>query len=285
MAFAIGAALNTGFVGVEAVYGVLANSVALLADAAHNLSDVLALLLSWGAAVLARRLPSDRRTYGWGRGTILAALVNAAMLLVSIGAIGVEAIRHLADATPVENGTVMWVAGLGIAVNLLTALMFLRSGDDINIRAAFLHMVGDAAVSAGVVVAAALIGVTGWHWLDPVTSIAIVVVIALGSWGVLRDAVNLSVDGVPAGIAHDRVRDCLCALPGVTEVHDLHVWGLSTTETALTAHLVRDAGDDAALIRSACDAMRQRFGIGHVTLQLETAELAESCQLRPAHVV
>jgi cobalt-zinc-cadmium efflux system protein len=284
-AFAVGAVLNIGFVCAEIVYGLAANSVALLADAAHNLGDVLALLLSWGAAVMARRLPSQRRTYGWGRSTILAALINASVLLIGVGAIAVEAIRRFADPQPVAGGTVMWVAGIGIAVNLGTALLFTRGHADLNIRAAFLHMMADAAVSAGVVAAALLIGWTGFEWIDPLASLAIGAVIAWGTWGVLRDAVNLSVDGMPSGIAHGEVKECLQALPGVTEVHDLHVWGLSTTETALTAHLVRDEGDDTALIRNACDTMRQRFGIGHVTLQLETAELAECCQLRPDHVV
>ncbi len=284
-AFAIGAALNAGFVGAEFIYGLSANSVALLADAAHNLSDVLALLLSWGAATLGRRLPSARRTYGWGSGTILAALINAAILLIGVGGIGVEAIRRFADPAPIASATVVWVAAAGIAVNGVTAWMFSRGHDDLNIRAAFLHMAADALISAGVVVAALVIGETGWLWLDPMTSLVIAGVIAAGTWGVLVDAVNLSVGGVPSRIAPSDVRACLRELPGVSEVHDLHVWGLSTTETALTAHLVRVDGDDAALIQAACTALRGRFGIGHVTLQLETSDLAALCVLRPDHVV
>jgi len=279
-AFAIGAALNTGFVIAEFVYGTTANSMALIADAAHNLGDVLGLLLSWGAATLGRRLPSSRRTYGWGRTTILAALVNAAVLLISVGAIAVEAIGRFAHPLPVAETTVMWVAAAGIVINGVTALMFMRGHGDLNIRAAFLHMAGDAAVSAGVV-----IGATGLYWIDPLTSLGIVVVIALGTWGVLRQAVNLSVDGVPEGIAHAEVLEFLHDLPGVLEVHDLHVWGLSTTETALTAHLVRQEGSDIQLIRTLNDEMQSRFGIGHVTVQLETPALAEACRLRPDDVV
>jgi cobalt-zinc-cadmium efflux system protein len=284
-AFAIGAALNTGFVIAEFVYGTTANSMALIADAAHNLADVLGLLLSWGAATLGRRLPSSQRTYGWGRTTILAALVNAAVLLISVGAIAVEAVRRFAHPLPVAETTVMWVAVAGIVINGATALMFMRGHADLNIRAAFLHMAGDAAVSAGVVVSALLIGATGLDWIDPLTSLGIVVVISLGTWGVLRQAVNLSVDGVPEGIAHAEVLACLRELPGVLEVHDLHVWGLSTTETALTAHLVREEGSDIQLIRTLNDEMQRRFGIGHVTVQLETPALAEACRLRPDHVV
>ena len=284
-AFAIGAALNTGFVIAEFVYGTTANSVALIADAAHNLADVLGLLLSWGAATMGRRLPSSRRTYGWGRTTILAALVNAAVLLISVGAIAVEAIHRFAHPLPVAQTTVMWVAVAGIAINGITALMFMRGHADLNIRAAFLHMAGDAAVSAGVVIAALLIGATGFYWIDPLTSLAIVVVISAGTWGVLRQAVNLSVDGVPEGIAHAEVLASLRQLPGVLEVHDLHVWGLSTTESALTAHLVREGGDDVQLICTLNEEMQARFGIGHVTVQLETPALAEACKLRPDHVV
>lgn len=284
-AFAIGAALNAGFVGAEVVFGLAANSVALLADAAHNLADVLALLLSWGAASLGRRLPSQRRTYGWGRGTILAALVNAGVLLVGVGAIGFEALRRFGDPQPVAGVTVMAVAAVGIVVNGFTALLFARGQADLNIRAAFLHMLADAAVSAGVVIAAFVILRTGWHWIDPAVSLVIAAVIAIGTWGVLRDAVNLSVDGVPAGIAHAEVQAALGALPGVSEVHDLHIWGLSTTETALTAHLVRETDDDCALILKANQELQQRFGIGHVTLQLETPALADSCRFRSDHVV
>lgn len=294
-AFALGAALNTGFVVAEFGFGYVANSVALMADATHNLADVLALLLSWGAAVLGKRVPSQRRTYGWGRTTILAALINAAVLLASVGAIAVEAIRRFAHPLPVENTTVMWVAAVGIAVNGATALLFLRGQSDLNVKAAFQHMMADAVVSAGVVVSAFVIGMTGLSWIDPMTSLVIVAVIVAGTWGVFRQAANLSIDGVPDGIAHADVMACLRKLPGVTEVHDLHVWGLSTTQTALTAHLVRhtqrenrpgaQVAFDHELLEAANSALNDRFGISHVTLQLETPELAELCKLRPDHVV
>ncbi|MCW3477206.1 cation diffusion facilitator family transporter [Limobrevibacterium gyesilva] len=285
-AFAIGAALNIGFVAAETVYGVTANSVALLADAAHNLGDVLGLLLAWGAAWLARRRPSRRRTYGWGRSTILAALGNAAVLMVSIGAIGVEALRRFMEPEPVAGITVMVVAGIGVAINGVTAWLFSRGHDDLNIRATFLHMVADAAVSAGVVVSAALIMLTGWLWLDPLTSILIVVTIAIGTWSLLRESLNLAVDGVPIGIPHLDVEATLRALPGVVEVHDLHIWGLSTTETALTAHLVRtDSADDQVLIDRACRTLSERYRIRHATLQVETETAAVTCRLRPDHVI
>jgi cobalt-zinc-cadmium efflux system protein len=272
-------------------FGYVANSVALMADAAHNLADVLALLMSWGAAVLGRRMPSPRRTYGWGRTTILAALINAAVLLIGVGAIAVEALHRFANPAPVESGTVIWVALVGIAINGATALMFMRGQQDLNVKAAFQHMAADAIVSAGVVVAALVIGATGLTWIDPLTSLVIAGVILAGTWGVFRQAFNLSVDGVPHAIAHADVMACLQRLPGVVEVHDLHVWGLSTTETALTAHLVREASQEAqaagdhALIDEACLALTKRFGIGHVTLQIETPALAATCRLRPDHVV
>jgi cobalt-zinc-cadmium efflux system protein len=285
-AFALGTALNAGFVAAEVVFGIAAHSVALLADAVHNAGDVLALLLAWGAAALARRLPSVRRTYGWGRGSILAALTNAAVLLVSVGAIALEAVERFFAPAPVAAATVAWVALAGIAINGVTAWMFARGHEDLNIRATFLHMVADAAVSAGVVIAAVLIAATGLSWIDPLTSLVIVAVIVAGTWGVLRDAVNLAMDGVPAGIARADVEDFLRDLPGVVEVHDLHIWGLSTTETALTAHLVMGARDgDAALIARATRELAARFGIGHATLQIETEALADTCRLRPADVV
>ena len=295
LAFAVGAALNSAFVIGEFGFGYVANSISLMADAAHNLADVLALLMAWGAATLGRRLPSPRRTYGWGRTTILAALLNAAVLLVGVGAIAMEAIHRFAAPLPVESSTVAWVALVGIAVNGATALLFLRGQADLNVKAAFQHMLADAFVSAGVVAAALLIGATGLSWIDPLTSLVIAMIIAVGTWSVFRQSVNLSVDGVPDDIAHGDVMACLRNLPGVVEVHDLHVWGLSTTHTALTAHLVRESQADAAseaqtlcdhaLIYEANEELTRRFGIGHVTLQLETPALAESCRLRPDHVV
>ena len=285
-AFAIGASLNTALVAAQLLYGWRANSVALLADAMHNFGDVVALLLAWGAAILGRRLPSARRTYGWGRSSILAALINAAVLLVSVGAIAVEAIHRLRNPAPVDGATVMMVAAIGIAINGFTAWLFSRGHDDLNVRAALLHMAGDAAVSAGVLVAAALIGLTGWLWLDPLTSLVIVAVIAASSWGVLRQSANLAMDGVPDGIAHADVEAYLRALPGITEVHDLHIWALSTTETALTAHLVRaEPTDDARVIQDATGGLAVKFRIRHATLQIETTDIAAACRLRPAHVV
>ncbi|MBT9470802.1 MAG: cation transporter [Phenylobacterium sp.] len=284
-AFAIGVALNLGFVAVEAAYGVIANSLALLADAGHNLSDVAGLLLAWGAAWLSRRAPTATRTYGYGRTSILAALANAVLLLVAIGAIGWEAVRRFASPQPVEGGTVMAVAAIGIAVNTATALLFMRGRKgDINIRGAFLHMAADAGVSAGVVLAGLAIVYTEWLWLDPVVSLAIVVVIAIGTWGLLKDSVAMAIDSVPAGIDRDAVEAHLQALPGVQQLHDLHIWPLSTTSTALTVHLVcADARIDDALTAKIAADLKKRFGIAHATIQFETGE--ESCHLEPDHVV
>ena len=285
-AFAIGAALNVGFVVAETMFGVVANSMALLADAAHNLGDVFSLLLAWGAAWLARRPPTRQRTYGWGRSSILAALINATVLLVSVGAIAVEAVRRLVAPQPVAETTVILVAAAGIVVNGATALLFLRGrAADINIRAQFLHMAADAGVSAGVVVAGLLILLSGWLWLDPLTSLGIGVVIVLATWGLLRESVALAMDAVPGGVAHDDVQDYLASLPGVVEVHDLHIWGLSTTETALTVHLVCDGEANERRLHDVTHELRDRFGIGHATLQIESDSDAELCRLRPHHVV
>ncbi len=285
-AFAVGAVLNTGFVVVELAFGMAAQATALLADAVHNAGDVLALLLAWAASVLARRVPSLRRTYGWGRGSILAALANAVVLLIGVGAIALAAAQRLLHPLPVGSATMAWVAAAGIAVNGATAWLFARGHGDLNIRAAFLHMTADAAVSAGVVVAALLITATGAVWIDPAVSLVIAAVIVAGTWGVLRDSVNLALDGVPAGIAPTEVEAFLRALPGVVEVHDLHIWGLSTTETALTAHLVHDGGPPSeTVILEATRGLGARFAIGHATLQLETQALACTCRLRPADVI
>lgn len=284
-AFAIGVGLNIAFVTIEAVFGVLSNSLALLADAGHNLSDVAGLLLAWAAAWLGRRRPTARRTYGFGRTSILAALANAGLLLVAIGAIAWEAIRRFESPQPVEGGTVMAVAAVGIVINGATAMLFMRGRkSDINVRGAFLHMAADAAVSAGVVVAGLVILNTGWLWLDPVVSLVIVAVIALGTWGLLKDSVALAIDTVPAGIDRDEVEAHLRSLPTVTDVHDLHIWPLSTTSTALTAHLVRESDqvDDVLTAKISAD-MKARFGIAHVTVQFETGAIA--CHLEPDHVV
>lgn len=285
-AFAIGVVLNFGFVLVEAAYGVFANSLALLADAGHNLGDVAGLLLAWGAAWLGRWRPTPTRTYGYGRTTILAALGNAGLLLAAIGAIAWEAIRRFDHPEPVQGGVVMIVAGVGILINAATALLFMRGRKgDINIRGAFLHMAADAAVSAGVVVAALVIVYTGWLWLDPAVSLAIVAVIAIGAWGLLKDSVAMAIDAVPAGIDADAVADHLRGIPGVDQVHDLHIWPLSTTETALTAHLLMPAGHpgDTAIATIAAQ-LHETFGIGHVTLQIET-DPSVPCKLEPSHVV
>ncbi len=285
-AFAVGATLNIGLVAAQVVFGIAANSMALLADAAHNAGDVLGLLLAWGAFVLGQRQPSARRTYGWGRSTILAALANAMVLLISVGAIAVAAVERLAAPTPVAETTVIWVAGAGILINGFTAMLFARGHDDLNIRATFLHMAGDAAISAGVVLAAVVILLTGRQWIDPAASLAIALLIIASTWGVLRDSMHLAMDGVPAHIPQGEVEAWLGALPGVTEVHDLHIWGLSTTEAALTAHLVRaERVDDQELIRVACHGLGARFRIFHATLQVETLDVAESCRLRPSDVV
>ena len=282
-AFAIGVTLNLGFVVVEAVYGFLADSMALLADAGHNLSDVAGLLIAWGAATLAMRRPGGRYTYGLKSSSILAAFLNALLLLVAIGAIAVEAITRLANPAPVQTGTVMVVAAIGIAVNTATALLFMRGRhDDINIRGAFLHMTADAVVSAGVVVAGWLIAVTGKTWIDPVTSLAIVVVIAIGTWGLLRDSVNMTLHAAPPGTDLPGIEAYLRARAGVTGIHDLHVWPMSTTETALTVHLVVPAGYPGdGFTHGVAHDLRERFAIDHATIQIET-DTSQSCSLAPA---
>lgn len=279
-AFAIGVGLNVTFVAVEAVYGIKANSLALLADAGHNLSDVAGLLLAWAAAWLSRRKPSNRRTYGLGRTSILAALGNALLLIFAIGAIAWEAVRRFESPSPVQGTVVMIVASIGILINGATALLFMSGRkSDINIRGAFLHMAADAGVSAGVVLAGLAITYTGWLWLDPVVSLVVVVVIAIGTWGLLRDSVGMALDAVPVGIDRDKVYEHLAALPGVRAVHDLHIWPLSTTDTALTAHLVRSEPiiDDVFTASVAAD-LRSKFNINHTTLQFETG-FGPPCEL------
>ena len=273
-AFAIGITLNLGFVIVEAVYGIFAHSLALVADAGHNLGDVLGLLLAWGATFLARTAPTERHTYGLRSSSILAALFNAIFLLIAVGAIAWEAIRRFGNPTEVEPRTVIWVAIVGIVINGATALMFMSGRKrDLNIRAAFLHMAADAGVSLGVVIAGFLIIATGALWIDPVISLVIAAVITWGTWGLLRDSANLALHAVPQGIEMAKVRQYLSSLPHVTEVHDLHVWPMSTTETALTAHLVRDVDDcDCALLEQASRDLHRKFEIQHATLQFETLD-------------
>lgn len=270
-AFVIGIALNFGFVVVEAVAGWLSGSMALLADAGHNLSDVLGLIAAYAALRVARRRPSKRYTYGLRRASVLASLANAVLLLVAVGMILVEALRRLQAPPEVQPGTMIWVAAAGIVINLATALFLRRDQDDLNVRGAYLHMVADALVSVGVVVAGLTIRWTGWTIVDPLVSIAIALVIVAGTWSLLRESLALSLDAVPTGLDTDEVRAALAELPGVGEVHHVHIWPLSTTEVALTAHIVAK-GDARAPILTAANAMlASRFGIGHATLQVEDA--------------
>lgn len=273
-AFAIGTALNLGFVAVEVAFGLLSDSVALLADAGHNASDVLGLLVAWGGATLARRPATARYTYGYKSSSILAALFNAMLLFVAVGAIAWEAARRLADPPPVAPGTMIWVAAIGILVNGATAMLFMRgSHGDLNVRGAFLHMLADAVVSAGVVVAGVLIGWTGFAWIDPVTSLVIVAVILWGSWRLFRDSLVLAMQGVPRAIEPDRVAAFLASRPGVARIHDLHIWPMSTTEVALTAHLVMPAGHPGdAFLEDLQLHLHDDFGIGHATVQVELGD-------------
>ena len=285
-AFAIGVALNAAFVAVEGGFGILSGSMALVADAGHNLSDVLGLVIAWGASTLAARPPSARFTYGFKSSSILAALANAALLLAALGAITVESVRRLLAPEPVASGTVVAVALVGIVINTATALLFAKGRHhDLNLRGAFLHMAGDAAVSLGVVIAGLLIGRTGALWIDPATSLVIVAVIAWGTWGLAKDALKLGLAGVPPGIDESRVRAFLAAQAGVVAVHDLHIWAMSTTETALTAHLVMPAGcpgDD--FLHELAHELGHDFGIGHATVQVEQGADA-SCALESDRVV
>lgn len=275
-AFAIGIALNSAFVAVEAGYGIAAGSMALVADAGHNLSDVLSLAVAWAASVLAARPASARFTYGYKSSSILAALFNAALLMLALGAILVETLHRLIAPQPVAAGPVMVVAAIGIVINTLTALLFLRGREhDINIRGAYLHMAADAAVSAGVVAAGALIAVTGAWWIDPVTSLAIVGVIAWGTWGLAKDSLKMGLHGVPASVDGHAVEHHLVALAGVQAVHDLHIWPMSTTETAMTAHLVMPAGHPGdSFLAGLSHTLEHEFGICHATIQIETADHA-----------
>jgi cobalt-zinc-cadmium efflux system protein len=270
-AFAIGIALNTAFVIVEATFGYISGSMALVADAGHNLSDVLGLLIAWGASAAAKRPPSPRFTYGLKSSTILAALANAALLMVAIGAILFETIDRLLDPVEPEGWTMIWVAGVGIVINTATALLFVSGRkDDLNIRGAFLHMAADALVSVGVVVAGAAILLTGAIWIDPLTSLVILAVIGWGTWGLARDSLKLGLLGVPEGIDEAAVRATLESEPGVTEVHDLHIWPMSTTETALTAHLVIPEGHPGdAFLAEVAHRLSHDHNIGHATLQIE----------------
>ncbi len=284
-AFAVGITLNVAFVLIEAAYGIWGNSLALLADAGHNLSDVLGLVVAWIASVLARRPPTTRYTYGLRGSSILAALFNGVFLLLAVGAIGWEAILRIFRPQPVAGTTIIVVATIGVVINGLTAWLFAsgRKGD-LNIRGAFLHMVTDAAVSAGVVFAGVAILFTGWLWLDPAVSLAIVAVVVWSTWGLLRESLAMSLGAVPRGVDPQLVLRFLEQLPAVASVHDLHIWAMSTTEIALTAHLVVPDGHpgDAFLMETSA-ALKRHFGIDHVTLQIEAGD--QSCKLASASVV
>lgn len=290
-AFAIGVILNTGFVAAEVAAGLWTGSLSLLADAGHNLSDVLALLLAWGAVVLARKAPAGRRTFGLRKATILASLANAILLMIAVGVIASEAFRRLAQPAAVDSQLVMITASLGVVVNGLTAVLFMRgSHSDLNVRGAFLHMAADAGVSLAVVVGAFAMAQTGLLWIDPALSLVIAGVIVLGTWGLLRDSADLAMDAAPRGIDVEAVRRYLAELPGVEGVHDLHVWAISTTETAMTAHILRPQhgqgapGEGDGFLHMACEGLEHRFRIGHATLQVETSA-AHACRLAPAEVV
>ena len=287
-AFVIGVVLNSAIVVVQIIYGIAAHSVALLADAGHNLGDVLGLVLGLGAAQLAKRKPTSRYTYGFRRATILSALANAVLLLVATGGVAWESIQRLRAPEPIEAKTVMIVAGIAVLANGISALFFFANRkSDINVGAAFLHLAGDAATSLGVVVASFVMLKTGWWWLDPVVGLAVSALILAGTWSLLRQSFKMSLDAVPQEIEIDRVRAFLATLPGVVEVHDLHVWAMSTTDTALTAHLVLCVGGTTApsFFDEASKKLHDEFGIGHATLQVECAPGATPCALAPEDVV
>ncbi len=282
-AFAIGIALNIAFVAIEAWYGWKINSLALLADAGHNLSDVAGLVLAWGGALAGRLRPDARHTYGWQRASILAAFLNALLLLVAMGSLAWEAIGRLGSPEATEGWTLIAVAGVGIVVNTATALLFMRGRKgDLNVRGAFLHMAADALVSLGVVLGGALYLWQGWAWIDPVMSLAIAVVIVAGTWDLFRQSLHMLFDGVPEQVDLAKVRQLLLGLSGVADVHDLHVWAMGTSQTALTAHLVlSDPGPGSdAVLRAAEQALHAHFEIRHVTLQLESGAYARLCALR-----
>jgi cobalt-zinc-cadmium efflux system protein len=286
-AFGIGIALNLAFVAIEAFYGWKIDSLALLADAGHNLSDVIGLVLAWGGALAGKLRPDARHTYGWKRASILAAFINALLLLVAMGSLVWEALHRLQSPQAIEGVTIMVVAGIGIVVNTATALLFMRgSKGDLNIRGAFLHMAADALVSAGVVVAGGLALWFGWTWLDPVVSLIIAAVIVVGTWSLFRQSLHLLFDGVPESVDLHAVQALLQRLPGVSQVHDLHVWAMGTNETALTAHLVMPAGGgDDDFLKHATDELHEHFEIRHVTLQVVRVAFCEGCAVLPAGTV
>lgn len=270
-AFGIGILLNTAYIIIEAGYGIIVNSMALIADAGHNLSDVLGLLLAWSATYLAQKAATKTKTYGMRKSTILAALFNGIILMIAVGAISIEAIRKIITPEPVAGTTVMIVAGIGVVINTLTALLFMKGREkDLNIRGAFLHMAADAGVSLGVVVAGLIINTTGWMLIDPIISIVIVIVITWSTWGLLKDSFNLSMDAVPKGIDYQEVVAFLSALDEVKDVHHLHLWALSTTENALTVHIVMPpTRNNVNFIQNTSRQLKEKFGINHSTIQIE----------------
>jgi cobalt-zinc-cadmium efflux system protein len=279
IAFGVGTALNIIFVIVEATFGFLSDSLALIADAGHNLGDVLALLLSWGATFLAQRKPTHTKTYGLRRGTILAAFISSLILLMTMSIVAWEAFGRFSNPTEVNSTTIIVIAAIGVIINTVTALLFLSSQqDDLNIKAAFIHMAADAGVSLGVVIAGIAIMFTSFFWIDPAISLLIVVVIVMSTWSVFRDSFNLAMDGVPKGIDIDEVKAFILQQDGITEIHDLHIWAMSTTQVALTAHLVRNTSevDDQFLYRLSKE-LQERFKIIHPTIQIETGENAHLC--------
>ncbi len=284
---AIGVGLNSLFVVAEIAAGVIGGSLALLADAGHNAGDVVGLLLAWGASRLARRPPTPRYTWGLRRSTIYAALTNAILLLTACGGILLEAVHRLRDPVHVTGPIVVVVAGIGVVINTMTALLFFRgSGSDANVRGAFLHMAADAAVSAGVVVAGIVIALTGKAWIDPIVGIAITVAIVVGTWGLFRESIDLALDAVPRGLDPAAVTSLLAVIPGVTEVHDLHVWNASTSEISLTVHLVvPDADAHEQVLARATEDLRSRFRIDHTTIQLECDDACRRCVQRPAETL
>jgi cobalt-zinc-cadmium efflux system protein len=286
-AFAIGVSLNLGFVLLEGFYGYISNSLALVADAGHNFSDVVGLLLAWAAAWLSTRKPSSRFTYGFGKTSILAALANALLLLVAVGAIIWEAFSRINNPENISGNTMIAVASIGIIINGGTALLFMSGRkSDLNIRGAYLHMATDALVSVGVVITGVLIGLTGWLWLDSSVSIVIGLVILFGTWGLLRDSVNLAIAAVPHGIDVNQLREFLCGINGVKSIHDLHVWAMSTTETALTVHLVMPQGHPGdGFLKDISHQLEHKFEVHHSTFQIEIGDLGGGCHLESDDVV
>lgn len=286
-AFGIGISLNLAFVAIEIGFGIYADSLSLLADAGHNFSDVIGLLAAWGAIILARRVPSLRYTYGLRSTTILAALANAMLLLIAVGGISWEAIRRFSEPMPVNEPIMIWVALIGVVINIVTALMLMQGHrEDLNMRGAFIHMVADAAVSVGVVLAGIGMMLTGWLWLDPAVSLLIAGVIFLGTWGLFKQSIKLALHAVPDTIDPTKITAYLLSLPQVKEVHDLHIWGMSTTENALTAHLITPDGHPGdAFLHTIAEELADHYKICHATFQIEVGDHDIACRLSPADVV